>query len=116
MRPRGWLVRVARNVALGGLRARRRRAEHEAEATRRELAESPAESAARVEALQRVGTAILALEEPYRMAFLVKRATWWRRAIRADASTAEFAPEALGRAPESNGEQLAPGSGSAHHP
>ena len=70
--PRGWLTRVARNVALGGMRARRRRSEHEAEALPRSGGDSPAESAARVEALQRVGEAILALEEPYRSVVLLR--------------------------------------------
>src|SRR6185503_376651 len=69
--PRGWLTRVARNVALGGMRARRRRSEHEAEALPRTGGDSPAESAARVEALQRVGEALLALEEPYRSIVLL---------------------------------------------
>jgi len=70
--PRGWLTRVARNVALGGMRARRRRSEHEAGAVARTQGESPAESAARVEALQRVGAAILALAEPYRSVVLLR--------------------------------------------
>src|SRR5688572_24404357 len=70
--PRGWLTRVARNVAINGMRARRRRSEHEAEALPRARADSPAESAARVEALQRVGEAILALEEPYRSVVLLR--------------------------------------------
>lgn len=70
--PRGWLTRVARNVALGGLRARRRRAEHEAQVIARARDDSPDESAARVEALQRVGAAILALEEPYRSVVLLR--------------------------------------------
>ncbi|HEX6881994.1 MAG TPA: sigma-70 family RNA polymerase sigma factor, partial [Planctomycetota bacterium] len=70
--PRRWLVRVARNVALGGLRARRRRSEHEAEALPRAAGDSPAESAARVEALQQVGAAILALAEPYRSVVLLR--------------------------------------------
>ncbi len=69
--PRGWLTRVARNVALGGMRARRRRSEHEAEAYPRSGSDSPAESAARVEALQRVGETILALEDPYRSVVLL---------------------------------------------
>lgn len=70
--PRGWLTRVARNVALGGLRARRRRMEHETAGTSERRSESPAESAARVEALQRVGAVILALEEPYRSVVLLR--------------------------------------------
>lgn len=70
--PRGWLTRVARNVALGGLRARRRRTEHEARALAGARDDSPDESAARVEALQRVGAAILALEEPYRSVVLLR--------------------------------------------
>lgn len=70
--PRSWLARVARNVALTGLRSRRRQADHESAFPESREEGSPAESLARMEALKRVVTAILELEEPYRTVVLLR--------------------------------------------
>jgi len=70
--PRGWLTRVTRNTALSGLRARRRRSDHETAARSAGAADSPADSVARMEAMQRVAQALLALEEPYRSVVLLR--------------------------------------------
>src|SRR5688572_2735502 len=70
--PRGWLTRVTRNTALSGLRARRRRSDREAAARSAGVAESPADSVARMEAMRRVAQALLALDEPYRSVVLLR--------------------------------------------
>jgi RNA polymerase sigma-70 factor (ECF subfamily) len=72
-RPRTWLARVARNVALSGLRSQGRRARREREAAMIRAEEStPAESVARMEMLQRVVAAMLELDEPYRAVVLLR--------------------------------------------
>src|SRR5262245_61693650 len=63
-RPRAWLARIARNVALSRRRSDVRRARREGLTEGREEG-SPAESVARMEMLQRVVAAMLELSEPY---------------------------------------------------
>jgi RNA polymerase sigma factor (sigma-70 family) len=86
--PGVWLARVARNVARSRGRSERRRALREQRAEARAGEDSPAESMARLEGAQRVVSAILALDEPYRGVVLLR--------YEQDLDTAEIA-ERLGR-------------------
>ena len=70
---RGWLGKVASNLALQRLRARGRRTRREAAVARPEAGQrSPAEVLAEADAHGRVVQAVLALEEPYRTTVLLR--------------------------------------------
>ncbi|MCZ6597105.1 MAG: sigma-70 family RNA polymerase sigma factor [Planctomycetota bacterium] len=68
----GWLASVVRTRALKGLRGERRRAERERAAARPEPVESAALAAERRQTLRRLTDAVLALEEPYQTAILLR--------------------------------------------
>ena len=67
-----WLARVGRNLALSALRGQRRRGQREHEVARPEGQPSAAEAAARLERHRLVVEAVLALEEPFRSAILLR--------------------------------------------
>jgi RNA polymerase sigma-70 factor (ECF subfamily) len=70
---RAWLRSVLRFKALDAGRAARNRVRHEGAAARGERDDrDPAAIVARAETLQRVGEAVLALEEPYRTTVLLR--------------------------------------------
>lgn len=71
-RLRAWLGAVARNFALRAAREARRRAHRERVAARHEAAPSAAETVAELAAHRRVVDAVLALDEPYRTAVLLR--------------------------------------------
>jgi RNA polymerase sigma-70 factor (ECF subfamily) len=68
---RGWLSRVARNVALMRHRGRTRAARRELLAARGDAPPSPVEIAARLELERKVVDAVAALEEPYRSTLIL---------------------------------------------
>lgn len=71
--PRPWLARIARNLAISHWRSDRRRERRELQvAPLADHGESAAQSQLRVEMRQRVVTAILALDEPYRTVVLLR--------------------------------------------
>ncbi|MCK6458648.1 MAG: sigma-70 family RNA polymerase sigma factor [Planctomycetes bacterium] len=69
---RAWLGRVGRNLALSVLRGERRRGHREREAARPEQEPSAGDAAARLERHRLVVEAVLALEEPFRSAILLR--------------------------------------------
>ena len=69
---RAWLGRVGRNVALSTRRADRRRTRRERAAARPESIASAADSASRLEQHRLVVDAVLALDEPFRSAILLR--------------------------------------------
>ncbi|MCI0339867.1 MAG: sigma-70 family RNA polymerase sigma factor [Planctomycetales bacterium] len=71
-RPRAWLAAVVRNLAAKALRGASRRAAREAAAARSEGVPSTAEVVERESVRRRVVEAVLALEEPYRGAILLR--------------------------------------------
>src|SRR5688500_7121289 len=64
--PRGWLARVASNLAIQRRREASRRAERERAAARPESLPAASEGLEREETLRSVTEAVLALAEPYR--------------------------------------------------
>ncbi|MGH7149653.1 MAG: sigma-70 family RNA polymerase sigma factor, partial [Planctomycetota bacterium] len=70
--PRGWLLTVLRNLARRFARGEARRARWEGEAGRPEPVPSTDEIVAREETRRRVVEAVLALEEPYRSAVVLR--------------------------------------------
>jgi RNA polymerase sigma-70 factor (ECF subfamily) len=70
--PRPWLARVARNVARSSWRSESRRRRREALAHTAGEVEGVDESCERLEARQRVVSAVLALDEPYRSVVLLR--------------------------------------------
>lgn len=72
LQPATWLLQIARRCAISGWRSERRRERREELVARRAEAESAAASLGRMETRQRVVTAILALEEPYRSVVLLR--------------------------------------------
>ena len=71
-RPRAWLARVARNLALDRRRELGRRAARERAAARPEALAPPSEALEREEVLRSVTDAVLALDEPYRTTILLR--------------------------------------------
>jgi len=69
---RGWLVRVARNLALMRARSRGRRIRREWAAARAESGEATFDIVARLEVQREVVSAVLALEEPYRSTIFLR--------------------------------------------
>jgi len=67
-----WLARVARNFAGKRIRGEARRAEHERLAPEREPAPSPADLFERAALHREIVEAVLALDEPYRAAILLR--------------------------------------------
>jgi RNA polymerase sigma factor (sigma-70 family) len=67
-----WLGGVVRHLALRARRRESRRAEVERRAARPEAVDGPAEAVARAELQQRLGEAVLALDEPYRSAVILR--------------------------------------------
>jgi RNA polymerase sigma factor (sigma-70 family) len=70
--PRGWLATVARHLAGRRARSVHRRAEREAHAARSESEPATGDVVARAEAYRGVVDAVLALDEPYRSAVLLR--------------------------------------------
>jgi RNA polymerase sigma-70 factor (ECF subfamily) len=71
-RPRAWLARVAKNIAISFRRRDTRRTRRETLAPRRAPEPSAAELVSRLEIQRRVVDAVLALEEPFRYAVLLR--------------------------------------------
>lgn len=69
---RAWLARVTRSLVRSQRRGARVRARHEHAAARADLAPAAAEVLARTQAQQGVVAAVMALEEPYRSAVLLR--------------------------------------------
>jgi RNA polymerase sigma-70 factor (ECF subfamily) len=69
---RAWLGRVGRNLALTAMRAQGRRGLRERASARAEAQPSASEAAARLEQHRLVVEAVLALEEPFRSAILLR--------------------------------------------
>jgi RNA polymerase sigma-70 factor (ECF subfamily) len=69
---RGWLARVAKNVAGSRVRSDERRTKRERVAERPEPPASPDEAVARAELRRRVVDAVLALAEPYRAVIVMR--------------------------------------------
>ncbi|MFI5401989.1 MAG: sigma-70 family RNA polymerase sigma factor [Planctomycetota bacterium] len=69
---RGWLARVAKNLALTALRREKTRDRRERAGARPEGQPSVAEAASRLEQHRLVVEAVLALEEPFRSAILLR--------------------------------------------
>lgn len=69
---RGWLAVVARNLAIGGQRADRRRAERERDRARSGPDASVERLAEREEARQQLGVAVTSLAEPLRTAIILR--------------------------------------------
>ncbi|MCC7014820.1 MAG: sigma-70 family RNA polymerase sigma factor [Planctomycetes bacterium] len=69
---RAWLSVVARNVARRARRSEELRAAHEPRGAREERVDGPDELAARVELQRKLAEALLALEEPYRSALVLR--------------------------------------------
>ncbi|MBK7643036.1 MAG: sigma-70 family RNA polymerase sigma factor [Planctomycetes bacterium] len=69
---RSWMTVVARNFARRGKRDAGLRAAHESRAARDERVESPDEIAARVELQRKLAEALLALDEPFRSALVLR--------------------------------------------
>jgi len=67
---RGWMRRVLFNQSVNARRAEQRREARELATAREEALPSPAEEVERGELLQRVVTAVVALDEPYRSTLL----------------------------------------------
>ena len=70
--PAGWRATVARHAWLRRRRSARRAARREAAVARREAQPATADVVARAEAARRVAAAVLALDEPYRTALLLR--------------------------------------------
>jgi len=69
---RGWLATVARNAARQLLRRERRIARRERGSARREAIQDVAEAVARVELRRRLAQEVLALDEPFRGAIVLR--------------------------------------------
>lgn len=69
---RGWMARVARNLSLMRRRSEGRRARRERAAARPEGVPATVDVVARLEVQRRVADAVLALEEPYRTAVVLR--------------------------------------------
>jgi len=69
---RGWLARVARNLAISRWRADRSRRRRELKAVRPGPASGPEEMLVRLETQRRVIDAVMGLDEPYRTAIMLR--------------------------------------------